>query len=89
MHWLVLSCPYPVGCAFLKESILIEPAYLRQDKSRHGDIYAMGSRLYRKDYVMDLVVTLALQKSCFTNTSKISDYAIRKAETRSIGKTLA
>jgi hypothetical protein len=46
MQRLVLSCPDPVGCAFPKESILIdEPAHLRQDKSRPGDIYAMGTGL--------------------------------------------
>jgi hypothetical protein len=72
--------PDPAGCAFPKESILIEPAYLRQDKSRRGDIYAMGTGLYRKDTVMDLVVTSALQKWCLTHTSKSSDYAIRKAK---------
>ena len=80
MQRLVLSCPNPVGCAFLKESILIEPAHLRQDKSRPGDIYAMGTGLYTKDTVMGLVVTSAPQNSCLTHTSKSSDYAIRKAE---------
>jgi hypothetical protein len=60
MQRLVLSCPEPVGCAFPTESILIEPAHLSQDKSRLGDIYAMGAGLYRKDTMMDLVVTSAL-----------------------------
>jgi hypothetical protein len=81
MHRRVLSCPDPVGCAFPKASSLIEPAHLRQDKSRPGDIFAMGKGLYRKDdTVMDLVVTSDLQKSCLIHTSKSSDYAIRKAE---------
>jgi hypothetical protein len=39
----------------------------------------MGTGLYRKDIVMDLVVTSVLQKSCLIHTSKSSDYAIRKA----------
>jgi hypothetical protein len=73
---LALSCPDHAGCASPKESILIEPAHLRQDKSRAWDIYAMGNTLYRKDPVMDLVVISSLQKSCLTNTSKSSDYVI-------------
>ena len=77
MQRLVLFCPDPVGCAFPKESILIEPAHLRQDKTHLSDIYVMGTGLYRKDIVMDLVVISALQKSCLTHTSKSSDYAIR------------
>jgi len=80
MQRLVLSCPDPARCSFPKESILIEPVHLRHDKSRPGDIYAVGAGLYRKDTVMDLVVTSALQKSCLTNTSKSPDYVIRKAE---------
>jgi len=77
---MVLSFPEPAGCSFPKESILIELAHLRQDKSRPGDIYALGAGLYRKDTMIDLVVTSALQKSCLTHTSKSSDYVIRKAE---------
>ena len=80
MQRLVLSCPDPASSAFPKASILIEPAHLRQDKSRPGDIYAVGAGLYRKDTVMDVVVTSAMQKSCLSNTSKSSDYAIRKVE---------
>jgi len=77
---LALSCPDPAGCAFPKESILIEPANLRQDESRPWDIYSIGSGLYKKDTVMDVLVTSALHKSCLTHTSKSSDYVIRKAE---------
>ena len=40
----------------------------------------MGTGLYKKDTMMDLVVTSTLQKSCLTHTSKSSDYVIRKAE---------
>ncbi len=43
-------------------------------------MYAMGTSLYKKDTVMDIVVTSALQKSCVIQTSKSSDYVIRKAE---------
>jgi hypothetical protein len=86
MQRVVLSCPDPAGCAFPKASILIEPAHLRQDKSRPGDIYAMGAGLYRKDTVMDVVITSALQRSCLTNTSKSSDYAIRRVETEKFRK---
>jgi hypothetical protein len=74
MQRLVLSCPDPAGCAFPKASILIETAHLRQDKSRPGDIYAVGAGLYTKNTVMDVVVTSAMQKSCLSNTSQSSDY---------------
>jgi len=86
MQRLVLSCPDPAGCAFPKASILIEPANLRQDKSRPGDIYAVGAGLYRKDTVMDVVITSVMQRSCLSNTSKSSDYAIRRVESEKFRK---
>ncbi len=76
----MLSNAEPAGCAFPAASVLIEPLHLRQDLSRQGDIYALGTRLHRKDFVMDVVVTFAMTRSCLSYTSKSSDHAIRKAE---------
>jgi hypothetical protein len=86
MKRLVLSRPDPAGCAFPSASVLIEPLHLRQDKSRPGDIYAMGNGMHRKDLVMDVVVTSSMQKSCLLQYTKSSDYAIRKAENEKFGK---
>jgi len=57
MKRLILSNSDPDGCAFPKESVLIEPPHLRQDKSRPGDVYTMGNGLHRKDSVMDIVIS--------------------------------
>jgi hypothetical protein len=83
---LVLSCPDPVGCAFPSASVLIEPRHLRQDNSRPGDIFVMGNGMHRKDSVMDVVVTSAMQKSCLNQSITSSDYVIRKAENQKFGK---
>jgi len=72
--------PTPSGCVFPRESVIIEPTYLRQDESRPGDIYAIGKGMHVKDSVMDVVVTSALQRSCLSQTSKSSDHVIRKVE---------
>jgi len=80
MKRLVLSCPDPAGCAFPKDSILIEPPHLRQDQSRPRDIYAVGHSLHMKDTCMDVVITFAIQRSCLSYSSKSSDHFIRKAE---------
>jgi hypothetical protein len=80
MKRLVLSCPDPSGCAYPRDSILIEPPHLRQDKSRPGDIYTVGNGLQRKNTCMVVVITSALQRSCLSYSSKSSDHSIRKAE---------
>ena len=78
---LVLNNPTPAGCVFPRESVIIEPTHLRQDKSRLGDIiYAMGTGMHRKDCMLDVVVTSALQRSCLSQTSKSSDRVVRKVE---------
>ncbi len=77
---LVLTSSEPAGRAFPMESVLIEPPHLRRDKSRPGDIYALGNGLHRRDSVMDIVITSAMQRSCLINSSKSSDFAIKKAE---------
>jgi hypothetical protein len=86
MKHLVLSCSEPAGQAFLKESVLVEPPHLRMDKTRPGDIYALGNGLHRRDSVMDIVITSAMQRSCLLNSSKSSDFAIRKAENEKFRK---
>jgi len=83
---LVLSCPNPVGCAFPSASALIEPRHLRQENSRPGDIFVMGNGMHIKDYVMDMVETSAMQKSCLAQSITSSDYVIKKAENQKFGK---
>ncbi len=61
---LVLVNPIPAGCVFPRDYVIIEPTHLRQERSRPGDIYAMGTGMHMKDSVMDVVVTFALQRSC-------------------------
>jgi hypothetical protein len=46
----------------------------------------MGTGLHRKDSVMDVVVTSAMQRSCLLHSSKSSDYAIRKVENEKFRK---
>jgi len=77
---LVLTSFSPGGCVFPAASILIEPKHLRQDRSRPGDIYAIGNGLHRKDVVMDVVITSFLKQSCLSNASKGSEYVLRTAK---------
>ena len=65
---------------FTAASVLIEPRHLRQDRSRPGDVYAIGNGMHWKDSVMDIIVTPALKQSCLTYASKCSDYVIRDTE---------
>jgi hypothetical protein len=46
----------------------------------------MGNGLHRKDSVMDIVVSSAMQRSCLTLSSKSSDNTIRKAENENFRK---
>jgi len=66
---LVLANSDTARCAFPKKSILIEPPHPRQDKSRPWDIYAIGNGFNKKDSVMDIVVTSAMQRSCLSQSS--------------------
>ena len=77
---LVLTSPFPGGSVFPAASVLIEPQHLRQDRSRPGDIYAIGNGMHRKDVVMDVIITSALKQSCLSNASKGSDFVLRDAE---------
>jgi hypothetical protein len=54
---LVFMSFNPGGSVFPADSVLIEPHHLRQDRSRPGDIYAIGNGLHKKDVVMGVVIT--------------------------------
>jgi hypothetical protein len=85
---LVLSNYKPGGAAFPASSILIEPPHLRQDKSRLGDIYALGRGVHRMDSVMDIVIASALTKSCSLPYSQSSDFMLRQAENKKFNNDL-
>ena len=80
MKELVLSNANPGGMAFPSSSVLIEPPHLRSDRSRPGDILALGRDVHRLDSAMDLVIASGLTKSCLTSASKSSDYVLKGAE---------
>ncbi len=77
---LVLANPSPGGVAFPASSVLIEPLHLRRDKSRPGDIMALGRDVHRMDTAMDIVIASALQKSGLTSITKSSDIVLKAAE---------
>ncbi len=60
--------------------VLIEPHHLRQDRSRPGDIYAIGNGLHIKNVVTDVGITSVLKQSCLFNASKGADYVLRTLE---------
>ena len=86
MKDMVLSKMNPGGAAFLVSSILIEPPHLRSDKSRPGDILALGRDVHRMDTAMDLVIASGLTKSCLSSSSKSSDFVIKGADRAKFGK---
>ena len=77
---LVLTSSSPGGSVFPAAWVFIEPRHLRQDRSRPGDVYAIGNGMRRKDSVMDIIITSALKQTCLTHASKGSDHVIRAAE---------
>jgi hypothetical protein len=77
---LVLSNPNPGGAAFPDSSILIEPAHLREDISRPGDIMALGRDVHRLDTAMGIVIASGLTKSCLTFSCKSSDFVLKATE---------
>jgi len=80
VNHLVLTSLSPGGCVFPSASVLIEPRHLHQDKSRQGDVYAMGNGMHVKDTLVDIVITSALKQSCLLQSIKGSDYVIRATE---------
>ncbi len=78
---MVLTSSSPGGSVFLVASVLIYmPNRLRRDRSRPGDVYAIGNGIQNKDNVMNIVVTSALKQSCLSHATKSSDYVIRGVE---------
>ena len=76
----MLSNPNPGGAVFLAFSILIETPHLRRDKSRPGDIMALGMDVHMLDTAMDLVIASRLTKSCLSSSCKSSDFVLKAAE---------
>jgi len=83
---MVLSKPSPGGVAFPASSIVIELPHLRRDKSRPGDIMALGRDDHMLDTAMDLVIASGLTKSCLTSSCKSSDFVLKAAENAKFGK---
>jgi hypothetical protein len=77
---LVLSNPNPGGSAFPASSVLIEPPRLRRDRSRHGNIMALGRDVHKLDTAMDMVIASGLTKSCLSSSCKSSDFVLKAAE---------
>ncbi len=57
----VLTNPSPGGAAFPASSVLTEPLHPIKDRSRPGDIMALGRDVHRLSTAMDLVIAFALQ----------------------------
>jgi len=83
---LVLSNPNPGGIAFPSSSVLTEPLYLRMDKSRLGEIMALGRDADRMDPAMDIVIVFGLTKSCLSSSNKSSDFVLKAAESTKFAK---
>jgi hypothetical protein len=77
---MVRSNPNPGGCAFPSASILTEPRHLRQDKSRPGDIVALGMGTFLKNIATDCVIFSGLEKSCLSNQDQSSDFSLGLVE---------
>ena len=80
MKRLVLTSSSSGGNVFPATSVLIDPKHLRHDRSRPGDVYAIGNGMHRKNSVMDILITSALKHSCILNATKDSDHVIRAFE---------
>ena len=88
MKDLVLSNANPGGETFPASSILIEPPHLLGDRSRPGDILALGRDVHIMDTAMDLVIAFGLTKSCLSSSSKSSDFVLKGAERFKFGKDM-
>ncbi len=85
---MVLSNPSPGGAAFPTSSVLIDSLHLTKDRSRLGDIMALGRDVHKLDSAMDIVIASALQKSCVTSFNKSSDIVLKAAEKTKFRKDL-
>jgi hypothetical protein len=74
---LLMSNAKLAGSVFPVSSGLIEPTYIRHDKTRPGNIYALGMGVHMKDSVMYVVVASALTVSWLTSSSKSSNIVLR------------
>ncbi len=86
MRDLVLSNVNPGGTAFPASSILIEPPHLRSNRSRPGDILALGRDVHKMDTAMDMVIASGLMKSCLSSSSRSSDLVLKGAKRVKFGK---
>ncbi len=83
-----LSNASPGGAAFPASSVLTKPRHLRNDRSRPGDILALGRDVHRMDTTMDLVIASGLAKSCLPSSSRSSEFVLKGAERAKFGKDI-
>jgi hypothetical protein len=72
--------------AFPSSSVLTEPPHFRMDKSRHGDIMALGREVHIMEPAMDIGIAFGLTKSCLTSSCNSSDYVLKMAEVAKLVK---
>jgi hypothetical protein len=77
---LVLSYPNPGGAAFPASSVLIVPPHLRRDRSRPGDIMALGRDVHSLDTAMDQNIASGLTKSRLSSSCRSSGFVLKAAE---------
>jgi len=85
---MVLTKPNHGEATFPASSVFIEPARLQRDKSRPGDILALGRDVHRLGTTMNLVVVSGLKKSCLSSSCKSSDFILKAAEKTKFRKDL-
>ena len=74
---LIPTSPNQGGAAFPSSNVLTEPPHLRMDKSRHGDIMAVGREVHRMDSAIDIGIASGLTKSCLTSSCKSAEYVLK------------
>ncbi len=83
---LALLNANPGSSVFLASIIMNEPPHLRLDKSRQGDVMAMGRDVHRLDSAMDVVIASQLTKSCVFFSHKSSGFVPEAAKDSKFGK---
>ena len=58
------------------------------DKSRPGDIMALGRGVYIMESAMDIVIASGHTKSCLTSSCKSSDNVLKVAKVAKFGKNM-
>ncbi len=79
MKDLVLSNVNPGEQLFPHQASSLSPL-ICSDRSRPGDIMALGKNVHGLDTAMDLVIASGLTKSCLIPSSKSSDFVLKGAE---------